>query len=130
MVAARGLRTAGYSVALVGAPRPYEAFEGLSAEGLGSAGCHKALGRLGAEVRRVATWNSETSDANRETLVDRQAFHAGLSRDAAAAGELRRKDGRADGRAVARRRGGRSLLTSCPDRFAAHLVGVSPGTTA
>ncbi|MDH3920248.1 MAG: FAD-dependent oxidoreductase [Rhodospirillales bacterium] len=89
VVAARGLRAAGYSVALVGAPRPFDAFEGLSeraAEGLGSAGCHEALGRLGAEVRRVATWNGETSDANRETLVDRQAFDAGLRRDAAAAG--------------------------------------------
>jgi flavin-dependent dehydrogenase len=89
VVAARGLRAAGYGVAVVGAPRPYDAFEGLSeraVEGLRAAGCRAALERLGPEVRRIAVWNGETSDANRETLVDRAAFDAGLRRDAAAAG--------------------------------------------
>ncbi len=88
-VAAMGLAAAGHAVALVAAPRPFDAIEGLSeraVEALGFAGCGGALDRLGPEARRVATWNGETNDANRERLVERQAFDAALLGDAEAVG--------------------------------------------
>ncbi len=90
-VAARGLRRSGYEVALIGAPRTYPAIEGLTeraVECLAGAGCRQALRRMGPEVRRIATWNGVTSDANREYLVDRRVFDEGLRLDAAEAGAM------------------------------------------
>ncbi len=89
VAAARGLVALGHSVALIGATRPYAAIEGLSERALvalESAGCDEARARVGPEVRRVATWNNETSEANRERLTERQAFDQALRLDATAAG--------------------------------------------
>ena len=89
VAAARGLVALGHRVALIGAPRPYAALEGLSERvlvALDSAGCAEALARIGPEVQRVATWDGARSEANRERLVDRQVFDQGLWLDARAAG--------------------------------------------
>jgi 2-polyprenyl-6-methoxyphenol hydroxylase-like FAD-dependent oxidoreductase len=89
VAAARGLVALGHGVALIGAPRPYAALEGLSERALvalESAGCGEARARVGPEVRRVATWDGARSEANRERLVDRQVFDQGLWLDARAAG--------------------------------------------
>lgn len=87
--AAIGLARAGYRVAVVASPRPFDACEGLSertVEGLRRAGCVTTAAQLGAPVLRHAAWNGVAAAANRETLVDRRAFDAALAEDMAAAG--------------------------------------------
>ncbi|MCB1710055.1 MAG: hypothetical protein KDI10_15155 [Halioglobus sp.] len=84
-----GLRKLGYRIALVHAPRPWQTCEGISArtcEGLRNAGLSGALALVPAASRRNVCWNGESSTANTEHLVLRQAFDAALLTDAAAAG--------------------------------------------
>lgn len=84
-----GLRKLGYRVALVHAPRPWQTCEGISArtcEGLRSAGLLQALAVVPAGSRRHVRWNGESSTANTEHLVPRQAFDAALLADVSAAG--------------------------------------------
>ncbi len=88
-VTAGGLARLGFTVVLITRPRPHLAFEGLSQrtlDGLEAAGCERALGRVGAEVQRRATWSGQASAANTEFVVDRGAFDAALAADAAAQG--------------------------------------------
>ena len=84
-----GLRKLGYRVALVHAPRPSQTCEGISArtcEGLRSAGMSQALATVPAASRRQVCWNGESSGANTEHLVLRQAFDAALLADLSEAG--------------------------------------------
>lgn len=87
--AAIGLAKLGHHVAVIAAPRPFDACEGLSErtlEGLRRAGCTGAASRLGPPMRRHAAWNGVASNANREALADRRVFDAALLEDMAAAG--------------------------------------------
>ncbi len=87
--AALHLSKYGLPVTLVAGLRKYIGVEGLSprvVEGLRNAGCLKALASVGPEVPRRATWNGETTAANREYLVERMSFDAALVADARAAG--------------------------------------------
>ena len=86
-----GLRLAGlgHRVTLATAARSTSRTEGLSArarEVLARYGCRHALAALGPEAVRRSHWNGDASEHNRETLVERSAFDAGLLADAAAGG--------------------------------------------
>ena len=86
---AGGLARLGFTVVLITRPRPQLAFEGLSQrtlDGLEAAGCERALGQVGSEVQRRATWGGQASAANTEFVVDRGAFDQALAADAAAQG--------------------------------------------
>ena len=79
----------GYRVAAIGANRKFAAFEGVSeraCEGFRYAGCQRALSVLGPEVRRIAHWNGESFEGNRERVVDRQRLDSALLQDITAAG--------------------------------------------
>ena len=88
-VTAIQLARIGYQVAVVGRPRRPPGWEGLSqrtVEGLHAAGCYSAVGALGPEVRRWASWNGKQASANRERIVDRGRFDATLRDDVAESG--------------------------------------------
>ena len=88
-VAALGLARAGFEVALATVPRRPEVAEGLSARVvrlLDQPGYERTRAMLGTSVRRQASWNGATADANAEWVVDRAAFDRSLLEDVAAAG--------------------------------------------
>lgn len=89
VVLALQLHRAGLSVCLLGVPRRFDALEGMAErarKGFEVAACSQALATLGPLVERSASWSGEHFAGNREYLVERQAFDAGLWRDAADAG--------------------------------------------
>ena len=84
-----GLRRAGEDVVLVGEPRRFAAVEGVSARVLGAlhkAGFTRASRCFALPTQRCVTWDGTQSRANRESLVDRQAFDRAALEDARAAG--------------------------------------------
>ncbi len=88
-VAARALARLGHRLAVIHAPRPFIAWEGVSErtrDGLSRAGCARALAAIGPEVQRRAHWGGKTVAANRERIVDRVRFDAALLEDLAEAG--------------------------------------------
>jgi len=88
-VAALGLARAGFEVALVTMPRRPAVAEGLSARVvrfLEQPGYERTRAALGPGVRRQASWNGRTTDANLEWVVERAAFDRALLDDVAAAG--------------------------------------------
>ncbi len=79
----------GIPVMLIGAPRRFRALEGLAERALRAlqyAGCESALASLGPLVQRQANWAGERFAGNREHLVERERFDAGLWLDASRAG--------------------------------------------
>ncbi|WP_432695645.1 flavin-dependent monooxygenase QhpG [Marinobacterium sp. YM272] len=86
---ALGLRRFGYPVCVVASSRPFDAVEGVSdrvVEGMKHAGFERALSALAPPSPRQVTWNGQTSAANTERLVARQAFDQGLVEDMRAQG--------------------------------------------
>lgn len=84
-----GLRRAGEDVVLVGEPRRFAAVEGVSARVLGAlrkAGFTRAGHCFVPPSQRCVTWDGVSSRANRESLVDRQAFDRAALEDARGAG--------------------------------------------
>ncbi len=82
--AAIGLARLGEPVMLVGEPRRFAAVEGVSArvlEALRGLGLDDALQAFAAPSRRCAVWNGARSEANVESLVDRQRFERALLDD-------------------------------------------------
>lgn len=89
IAAAIGLRRAGEDVMLIGEPRRFAAVEGVSArvlEALRRAGFSRALACFAAPSRRCATWNGTLTQANWESLVERERFDRAALEDARAAG--------------------------------------------
>lgn len=85
-VLAARLADLGFAVVLVNRPRRFRAVEGVSEralKGLEFAGFEAALDAVGPHVRRVAAWNGERRDANREWIVERPSFDTALLADAA-----------------------------------------------
>lgn len=88
-VVSRELSRFGYRVLVVAGERRFGGIEGLSERawnGLGHAGCRRALSVIGPEVRRVAHWNGEDFGGNHERVVDRKKLDAALLRDVGDAG--------------------------------------------
>ncbi|MEA2624380.1 MAG: hypothetical protein QOD06_425, partial [Candidatus Binatota bacterium] len=88
-IVARGLALLGHEVAVVSAPRPFAAVEGVSeraAAVLRRIGARHALAALGGPIPRTSTWGGRSSRANVEHLVDRDAFDRRLRQDACDAG--------------------------------------------
>ena len=86
--AAMGLVGLGHRVRLI-TRRRRPATEGLSErvlQALHTGGCSRALAAIGSAVRREASWNGDTTAANREWVVARDRFDAALLEDALAAG--------------------------------------------
>ncbi len=72
---ALGLKRLGYSVQVIGEPRPFSAVEGISdrvVEGLRYAGFNRVIANLPDPSARNAVWNGEHNSANTERLIDRQ----------------------------------------------------------
>lgn len=81
-----GLKRRGYVVTVIGEPRRFRAVEGVSERvfaALHSAGFELALTAVAAPSPRRVSWNGQTSAANSERLIDRQAFDRGLLVDLA-----------------------------------------------
>lgn len=79
-----GLVRRGYSVSLIGEPRRFRAVEGVSERvfaALQSAGFEQALAAVAPPSPRRVTWNGQTSAANTERLIVREAFDRGLLSD-------------------------------------------------
>lgn len=90
-VTATGLRRLGHDVAVITAPRKFDALEGLSERartGLEFAGCRYALGTVGEPLPRTAYWNGDRRVYNSERVISRRRFDNALIRDAAEAGVL------------------------------------------
>jgi len=88
-VVSRELSRFGYRVLAVAGERRFGAIEGLSERawnGLKHSGCRRALSVIGPEVRRVAHWNGEDFEGNRERIVDRKKLDLALLQDAGDAG--------------------------------------------
>lgn len=84
-----GLRQLGHEVVIISRPRQFDTIEGLSERaynGLKFAKCESALATVGREVRRIANWNGERFEGNRERIVYRNRFDRGLLIDARNAG--------------------------------------------
>lgn len=82
--AAIGLARMGEPVTLVGEPRRFAAVEGVSArvlEALRGLGLEQALRAFAPPSPRRALWNGALSEANTESLVDRQSFDRGVLDD-------------------------------------------------
>ncbi|MCV2218699.1 flavin-dependent monooxygenase QhpG [Thauera sp. Sel9] len=82
--AAIGLARMGEPVTLVGEPRRFAAVEGVSARVLGALrglGLEQAMGAFAPPSPRRAQWNGTLSEANQESLVDRQLFDRGVLDD-------------------------------------------------
>lgn len=74
---ALGLRRLGHEVTVVGAPRGFDAIEGVSERvvaGLRGAGLEAVLAAIAEPSPRRATWAGATTALNAERLVDRAAF--------------------------------------------------------
>lgn len=79
-----GLVRRGYSVTVIGEVRRFRAVEGVSERvfaALQSAGFEQALAAVQKPSPRRVTWNGQTSAANTERLIDRQAFDRGALAD-------------------------------------------------
>ncbi len=88
-VVASKLAQQGYRIAVITKPRRLPALEGLSERalnGLRHAGCQHALATSGPQVMRLADWNGERFEGNREWLVERSVFDAALLQDLQDAG--------------------------------------------
>lgn len=82
--AAIGLARMGEPVVLVGEPRRFAAVEGVSArviDALRGLGLQRALTAIAPPSPRRAVWNGTYTEANVESLVDRQRFDRGLLDD-------------------------------------------------
>ena len=82
--AAIGLARLGESVVLVGEPRRFAAVEGVSArvlQALRGLGLEHALQVFAPPSKRCAVWNGARTEANVESLVDRQRFDKALLDD-------------------------------------------------
>lgn len=82
--AAIGLARMGEPVVLVGEPRRFAAVEGVSArviDALRGLGLEHALKAFAPPSPRRAVWNGAYTEANVESLVDRQRFDRGLLDD-------------------------------------------------
>lgn len=82
--AAIGLARMGEPVTLVGEPRRFAAVEGVSArviDALRGLGLQQALTAFAPPSPRRAVWNGTYTEANVESLVDRQRFDRGLLDD-------------------------------------------------
>ena len=82
--AAIGLARMGEPVVLVGEPRRFAAVEGVSArvvDALRGLGLQRALAAFAPPAPRRAIWNGVYTEANQESLVDRQRFDRGLLDD-------------------------------------------------
>ena len=82
--AAIGLARMGEPVVLVGEPRRFAAVEGVSArviDALRGLGLQQALTAFSPPSPRRAVWNGTFTEANVESLVDRQRFDQGLLDD-------------------------------------------------
>jgi flavin-dependent dehydrogenase len=82
--AALGLARMGERVLLVGEPRRFAAVEGVSArviDALRGLGLQQALTAFAPPSPRRAIWNGTYTEANVESLVDRQRFDRGLLDD-------------------------------------------------
>lgn len=82
--AAIGLARMGEPVVLVGEPRRFAAVEGVSArviDALRGLGLQQALTAFAPPSPRRAVWNGSYTEANVESLVDRQRFDRGLLDD-------------------------------------------------
>lgn len=82
--AAIGLARMGEPVVLVGEPRRFAAVEGVSArvvDALRGLGLQQALAAFAPPAPRRAIWNGVYTEANQESLVDRQRFDLGLLDD-------------------------------------------------
>lgn len=74
---ALGLRRLGHAVTVIGAPRAFDAIEGVServVDGLRGVGIEAALAAIAEPSPRRATWAGTTTALNSERLVDRAAF--------------------------------------------------------
>ncbi|MBX3684430.1 MAG: FAD-dependent oxidoreductase [Thauera sp.] len=79
-----GLARMGEPVVLVGEPRRFAAVEGVSArviDALRGLGLQRALTAFAPPSPRRAVWNGTYTEANVESLVDRQRFDQGLLED-------------------------------------------------
>jgi flavin-dependent dehydrogenase len=88
-VAALALAQAGFTVALVTAPRRPAVVEGLSARVvrfLDQDSYQRTRAALGPSIRREASWNGQATSANLEWVVERAAFDRALLDDLCAAG--------------------------------------------
>lgn len=88
-VLSRELCLMGYQVITFSKARTFSGFEGLSErawKGLEHNGCHNALASVGAEVRRIAQWNGDRLELNRERVVERQNLDEALIQDVMAVG--------------------------------------------
>lgn len=82
--AAIGLARMGEPVVLVGEPRRFAAVEGVSArviDALRGLGLRQALTAFAPPSPRRAVWNGSYTEANVESLVDRECFDRGLLDD-------------------------------------------------
>ncbi|AMO38520.1 lycopene cyclase family protein [Thauera humireducens] len=82
--AAIGLARMGEPVVLVGEPRRFAAVEGTSVrviDALRGLGLRQALQALAPPSPRRAVWNGRYTEANQESLVDRERFDRGLLDD-------------------------------------------------
>ena len=82
--AAIGLARIGEPVTLVGEPRRFAAVEGVSARVLGALrglGLEQAMRAFAPPSPRRVRWNGMPSEANHESLVDRQLFDRGVLDD-------------------------------------------------
>lgn len=87
--AALGLARLGYTVCVVGMPRPFDACEGISrrvVEALQHAGFLAALEQIPPPGLREVDWNGERRAQNTESLIWRPAFDAALIPDLRDAG--------------------------------------------
>lgn len=86
-----GLAALGYQVVLVNKPRRRYAVEGISdrtLQALQQLNCLNAIASVGMEVVREVTWNNDTSQKNREYILDRSKFDKALLDDANSAGVI------------------------------------------
>ncbi|WP_321938023.1 NAD(P)/FAD-dependent oxidoreductase [Paraburkholderia sp. J8-2] len=84
-----GLAQLGYSVAVVGERRRFDAVEGVSArvlQGLQHAGLRRAAACALPPCGRTTCWNGEERELNHEYLIDRRRFDDALRDDMTAAG--------------------------------------------
>lgn len=86
---ALGLIRLGYTVIVIGQPRPFDAVEGVServVDGLRGAGFKKALTAIRNPSARNATWNGTSNSANTERLISRGVLDTGIWQDLLDAG--------------------------------------------
>lgn len=83
-VAAALLKRIGYEVIVVAKARRHPVWEGMSmraADGLRSAGLHRALDATSKLARRFSSWHGQVELANGEYLIEKQALERALQSD-------------------------------------------------